>query len=196
MLMAAVLLFHHALGLTPGVIAFADALAAAGHSVHLPDLYDGQTFTALEDGIAYAEQVGFETIVARGARAAEALPSNLVYAGFSLGVMPAQQLAQTRPGALGALLVSACAPAGAFGAAWPAGLPIQVHAQANDPIFVNDGDLDAARALAVGHDRAELFLYPGTAHLFAERGRDDYDETATGLLVARSLHFLRTVDPR
>src|SRR5882672_4380892 len=103
-LMAEVLLFHPAQGLTPGVVSFADRLRTAGHVVHTPDLYDGKTFTDLADGVGYAKQVGFGTIDERGRLAADSLPNEIVYAGFSLGVMMAQMLAQTRPGARGALL--------------------------------------------------------------------------------------------
>ena len=113
--MAEVVLFHHAQGLTAGCLAFANALRAAGHIVHTPDLYDGKTFTALADGLAYAEDVGFGTILERGERAAGGLPTGLVYAGFSLGVMPAQKLAQTRAGAKAAVLVSAFVPVSEFG---------------------------------------------------------------------------------
>ena len=96
--MAEVLLFHHAQGQTAGFLAFADQLRRAGHTVHTPDLYDGHTFASIDEGIAYAKKVGFGTIAQRGKEAAEGLPTHLVYAGFSLGVMPAQSLAQTRPG--------------------------------------------------------------------------------------------------
>src|SRR5881397_1116171 len=116
--MAELLLFHHAQGQTPGFLAFADDLRAAGHVVHTPDLYDGNTFAELDDGVGYAKQVGFGTIAERGQAAAEGLPNELVYAGFSLGVMPAQMLAQTRPGAKGALLLHSCFPASEFGDAW------------------------------------------------------------------------------
>ena len=107
---AEVLLFHHAQGQTDGFLAFADELRAAGHVVHAPDLYDGKTFTALADGLAYAEQVGFGALLEGGERAADGLPTGVVYVGVSLGVMPAQKLAQTRAGAKGAVLVSACVP--------------------------------------------------------------------------------------
>src|SRR5262245_44898688 len=105
--MAEVLLFHHAQGRTAGVIAFADRLRAAGHTVHTPDLYEGLTFQQLEAGVAHAHSVGFEKLIARGVATADQLPQSIVYAGFSLGVMPAQKLAQTRPGARGALLFEA-----------------------------------------------------------------------------------------
>src|SRR6266542_4159564 len=115
--MAELILFHHAQGKTAGIGAFADELRRAGHTVHTPDLYDGHTFATLDDGVAYARKVGFAEILERGARAAKGLPDRLVYAGFSLGVMPAQKLAQTRAGARGALLLHACLPVSEFGTA-------------------------------------------------------------------------------
>ena len=108
--MTDVLLFHHAQGLTAGIRSFADELRAAGHTVHVPDFYGGRTYATLNEGMAYAEEVGFEKILERNVRNADELPTDLVYAGFSLGEMAAQKLAQTRPGARGALLFSSCIP--------------------------------------------------------------------------------------
>ncbi|HUJ64480.1 MAG TPA: hypothetical protein VLX59_03015 [Acidimicrobiales bacterium] len=103
--MAEVLLFHHALGQTAGFHAFADELRPGGHTVHTPDLFDGRSFSSIKEGLAYAEEIGFpQELIARAERGAEGWPAQLVYAGFSLGVVPAQSLAQTRPGARGALL--------------------------------------------------------------------------------------------
>src|SRR3954469_16563322 len=113
--MTEVVLFHHALGLTEGVSAFAGELARAGHTVHTPDLYEGRTFAGLDSGLAHAQEIGFATVIERGVQAAQALPDGVVYAGFSLGVLPAQMLAQTRPGAGGALLYYSCVPPGEFG---------------------------------------------------------------------------------
>ncbi|MFD0153011.1 dienelactone hydrolase family protein [Streptomyces sp. NPDC055721] len=188
--MAEVLFFHHALGLTDGFAAFAGELRRAGHTVHLPDLYEGRTFDDLEAGVAYAQEVGFDVLRERGEKAAEGLPEGLVYAGFSLGVVPAQKLAQTRAGALGALLFSACVPVSTFGPAWPDGVPVQVHGMDADPYFVEDGDLEAARELVAGAGDRELFLYPGSSHLFAERGAESYVPEATGACVERVLEFL------
>jgi dienelactone hydrolase len=189
--MAEVLLFHHALGQTDGFAAFADELRRAGHTVHTPDLFDGRTFDSIEAGMAYAEQLGFpEEIIARGESAAATLPAELVYAGFSLGVLPAQKLAQTRPGARGALLVYACVPAKYFGP-WPAGVPAQVHGMDADPIFAGEGDLEAARELAESAPDVELCLYPGDQHYFAEPGLPSYDATAAALLTGRVLGFLQ-----
>jgi dienelactone hydrolase len=188
--MAEILLFHHALGLTEGVAHFADELREAGHVVHTPDLYDGRTFRTVEDGIGHARAVGFGEILERGTRAADGLPPDLTYAGFSLGVMPAQKLAQTRPGARSALLLEACVPPSEFGSAWPDGVPVQIHGMEADPSFAGEGDLDAARALVEEAEQAELFLYPGDQHLFADRSLPSYDAEAAELLTKRVLEFL------
>lgn len=188
--MADVLMFHHALGLTPGVLAFAQALRDAGHTVTTPDLFEGRRFERVADGVAHAKKTGFGTLLERGVRAADAMPAALVYAGFSLGVLPAQKLAQTRPGARGALLLHACVPVDSFSPTWPDAVPVQVHAMEADPFFVDDGDLDAAMALTRSARRAELFLYPGREHLFAEAGTPSYDAAATTVLKARVLAFL------
>ena len=189
--MAEVVLYHHAQGLTTGVRAFADEVRRAGHTVHLPDLYEGQTFDTLEEGLAYAKRTGFDTINDRGTTAVEGLSDELVYAGFSLGGMPAQQLAQTRAGAKGALLFHSCFPVSEFGEAWPEGVPVQVHAMGADPFFTEEGgDLDAARALVDSTDQAELFLYPGKEHLFADSSLPSYDRAAASLLTRRVLGFL------
>lgn len=191
--MAEIVVFHHAQGLTPGVRAFADQMTDAGHIVHTPDLYDGHTFDTLDEGIAYAGKIGFAEVLERGVRAVEGLPEGLVYAGFSLGVMPAQKLAQTRPGARGALFFSSCLPVSEFGASWPAGVPVQVHGMVADPYFAEEGDLDAARALVEEADEAELFLYHGDQHLFADSSLPSFDEDAASLLMERVLAFLSNV---
>jgi dienelactone hydrolase len=188
--MAEVLLFHHAQGQTEGFNAFADELRRAGHTVHTPDLFDGRTFPSIEKGMAYAEQLGFpDEILERGARAANELPDELVYAGFSLGVLPAQKLAQTRDGARGALLFYACVPTKFFGP-WPEGVPAQIHGMDADPFFVGEGDVDAAREI-VATGNAELFLYPGSDHYFADSSLPTYDAEAAALLTERVLDFLK-----
>jgi dienelactone hydrolase len=189
---AEVLLFHHANGLTPGVLSFADRLRAAGHVVHTPDLYEGKTFTNLEDGVGYAKEAGFDTILERGRLAAEAFADGLVYAGFSLGVMPAQLLALTRPDTKGALLFSAAIPPSEFGGPWPEGVPLQIHMMEDDEWV--DEDLPAARQIVETVESAELFLYPGDRHLFVDDSLSDYDEEAAGLLTKRVLSFLDNVE--
>ncbi|TDK28012.1 dienelactone hydrolase [Arthrobacter crusticola] len=187
--MAEILLFHHAQGMTAGLKEFAGTLRAAGHTVHAPDLFDGRIFDSLDDGLDYAGTLGFDTVLRRGAEAAADLPAGLVYLGFSLGVMPAQRLAQTRGGARGAILLHSCLPVGEFGG-WPAGVPVQVHAMEQDPFFAGGGDLDAARALTSAAADAGLFLYPGAEHLFADSSLPSYDTAAAALLTRRVLGFL------
>ena len=191
--MAEVLLFHHAQGQTAGFHAFADELRGAGHTVNTPDLYEGRTFATLEEGVAFAEEVGFGNIIERGAQTVDGLPEGLVYAGFSLGVLPAQKLAQTRPGARGALFFYSCVPTSEFGA-WPARVPVEIHGMDADPIFVGEGDLDAARELVASAERGEVFLYPGDQHYFADSSLPGYDESATKLLTQRVLAFLEERD--
>ncbi|HWJ09697.1 MAG TPA: dienelactone hydrolase family protein [Nocardioides sp.] len=186
--MADVLLYHHIQGLTDGVRAFADELRAAGHTVHAPDLFEGRTFASIEEGFGYARDRGFEAIGESGAAVAAELGPDLVYAGFSFGVTIAQRLAQTRPGARGALLMYSCLPVSEFGQAWPDGLPVQVHGKEGDEFF--DEDLPAARALVESADAAELFLYPGDQHLFADSSLDAFDPQASSLLMERVLRFL------
>jgi dienelactone hydrolase len=188
--MAEVVLFHHALGLTPGVLEFAAALRSAGHTVHTPDLFEDRTFNTLQEGVDHAEEVGFGEVIERGVRAVADLPAELVYAGFSLGVLPAQKLAQTRPGARGALLFYSCVPPSEFGPAWPEGVPVQIHGMDRDPIFVGEGDIDAARVVVDQARDGELFLYPGDQHYFADSTLPSYDPRATELLRERVLSFL------
>jgi len=187
---ARVVLFHHAQGLTPGVEAFAGLLRDGDHEVYTPDLFEGRTFDSIGAGMAYVGDIGFGEVMERGARAADAIGGGLVYAGFSLGVVPAQMLAQTRPGALGALLCYSCVPVSEFGEAWPANVPVQIHGMDADPFFVGEGDIDAARDIVASSPHAELFLYPGDQHYFADSSLPSYDAEATDLLVRRVTEFL------
>ncbi|GAB3246332.1 dienelactone hydrolase family protein [Kineosporia babensis] len=190
--MAEVLLFHHAQGLTSGVLEFAQVVQQAGHTVHTPDLYEGKTFSGLDEGVNHARSLGFDTVLERGVQAAQAVPENVVYAGFSLGVLPVAKLATTRPGAVGALFLSGFVPPSEFGT-WP-GIPAQIHGMNADPEFADSGDLAAAKSFATdSQGRAEVFVYPGSAHLFADASLGEYDESAAGLLTERVLAFLTTV---
>lgn len=189
--MSEILLYHHVQGLTEGVQSFADGLRQAGHTVHTPDLFDGRTFETLEDGMGFAREAGFGALAERGVAAADDISPDVVYAGFSFGVMMAQQLAQTRDGARGALLMYSCLPVSEFGAAWPADVPVQVHGKEADEFFLED--IDAARALVESSDQAELFLYPGEEHLFADSSLQAFDPAAAALLTERVLAFLERI---
>ncbi|MFL6042352.1 MAG: dienelactone hydrolase family protein [Gaiellales bacterium] len=186
--MSEVVLYHHVQGLTDGVRSFAETLREAGHRVHTPDLFDGRTFDTIEEGMAFAREAGFGALAERGVAVGEEITSGAVYAGFSFGVMPAQQLAQTRPDARGALLMYSCLPVSEFGEAWPEGVPVQVHGKQADPFFAED--MEAARDLVDSTDRAELFLYPGEEHLFADSSLPAYDAAAAALLTERVVAFL------
>ena len=193
--MAEVLLFHHAQGQTTGFAAFADELRQAGHTVHTPDLFEGRTFGSIDEGMAHVQELGFGEIIDRGDRAASELPNGLVYAGFSLGVVPAQKLAQTRSGARGALLFCSAVPMSEFGTSWPAGVPVQIHGMDADPFFVGEGDVEAAREIVDSAEDGELFLYPGDQHYFADSSLPSYDADATALLTKRVLEFLAAREP-
>jgi dienelactone hydrolase len=195
--MAEVVLFHHVQGLTDGVLAFAVDLRGGGHTVHTPDLFDGERPATIEDGLTLTERIGDDVLGERADRAVAGLPQELVYAGFSFGVLNAQRLAQTRPGARGALLYESCVPITgewAFGP-WPAGVPVQIHGMDKDPFFALEGDIDAARELVetVGPDLAELFVYPGDRHLFTDSSLPSYDPDAAALVLRRSRAFLDRV---
>jgi dienelactone hydrolase len=192
--MAEVLLFHHAQGLTPGCRSLAEALRAGGHVVHLPDLYEGRTFDDLDAGVAHAREIGFDTIVERGRAAAAGLPDGLVYAGMSLGALPAATLALERPGARGLLFLHGCVRPSDLGGVWPDGLPAQIHVMEDDAW----GDLEEARVLSTTVEGVELFLYPGDAHLFTDDSLPVYDADAAALVRERVLRFLGSelVEPR
>ncbi|MEH1099647.1 dienelactone hydrolase family protein [Micromonospora sp. CPCC 205561] len=192
--MADVVLFHHLRGLTDGLRGFAEQLRAGGHTVHTPDLFEGERPATLDEGFALTKRVGGEVLRERADRAVAELPDALVYAGFSWGAATAQRLAQTRPGVRGALLYESCLPVTGEWAVgpWPAGVPVQIHGMDKDPFFALEGDIEAARELVgiAGADVGELFVYPGDQHLFTDSALPSYDAEATALVLRRSREFL------
>jgi dienelactone hydrolase len=195
--MAEVVLFHHVQGLTDGVRAFAEELRVGGHTVHTPDLFDGKRPATIDDGVELTRGIGGDVLDERADQAVADLPEGLVYAGFSFGAGTAQRLAQTRPGARGALLYESCIPITgewAFGP-WPNGVPVQIHGMDRDPFFALEGDIDAARELVetVGSELAKLFVYPGDRHLFTDSSLPSYDADAAALVVQRSRELLDKV---
>ena len=187
--MTEIVLFHHAQGQTEGFVGFADELRAAGHTVHTPDYFDGRTFTSVEEGVGYRDEVGQEELTRRAAAAVDGLPAEVLWMGMSLGAVFAQLEAQTRPGALGAVFLYGVLPPEALGSAWPAGLPAQVHGMVDDPWV----DWDAEVAPFAEASGAEVFRYPGARHLFGEVGNADYTSDAAGLLRDRVLAFASRV---
>lgn len=181
-----VVVFHHAHGLTPGVRAFAAAIAAAGHQVMVPDLYEGELFDTVDDGVAHAQAIGFDTIIDRGVGVAAGTDADFACVGFSLGVLPAQNLAQTHRRCRGAVLCHAAIPLGTFADTWPATSRLQLHAAEGDPL----GDFDDARALADAVDGAELYTYDTSAHLPADNSLGDHDPVIADLITGRTIEFL------
>jgi dienelactone hydrolase len=188
--MAQAILFHHALGVTDGVKAFADRLREGDHQVTVADLFGGTTFDTIEEGVAHEEQLGWDEMIARSEAAIAPLPPDVVIGGFSLGAVYGQRLAQMRAGALGALLYhGGDVPPAEFEAPWPNGVGLQVHVSEGDKWF----SLEGGEQLVSEVPGAKLFLYPGSGHLFTDRSWEEYDEASTTLVVERTLDFLDRV---
>ncbi|MET0523976.1 MAG: dienelactone hydrolase family protein [Nocardioides sp.] len=184
--MAEIVLFHHAGGLTEGVVSFAQTLRGAGHTVHTPDLFDGRTFADVHDGVAFADSVGEETFAARATEIVAPMAADVVYGGMSMGAARAAEQVLARPGAKGAFFLYGAVAPSWWGATWPAGVPSQAH--------VTEGDEwrepDAEAEYLADVPGAELFVYPGSGHLFAEPGHPDHDEAAARLATERILSFV------
>jgi len=199
--MAEVVLFHSALGLRPGVKAAADMLRAAGHTVHVPDYYDGEVFDDLDEGLRKRDELGVAEILRRAREAVAGLPAGLVFAGFSLGNDPAELLAATTPGAGGAVLMHGAVPVEAFSEfgvdRWPEGVPVQVHYAADDPWVEAEEEVaplgDAVRGAGATF---EEHIYPGSGHLFADPDLPEYDRASSEEMWERVLAFLERFDAR
>ena len=200
--MAEVVLFHSVLGLRQGVISAADRLRAAGHEVHTPDLFDGEVFDDIDDGMRKAEALGHRGVSSRAMSAVAGLPAGLVFAGFSMGTAYAELLAAGRPGALGAVLMHGAAPVEALGEffgvdRWPEGVPVQVHYAADDP-WVEAEEEVAPLEAAVREAGAEFeeYVYPGAGHLFADPDLPEYDRASSEAMWERVIAFLNRIDAR
>lgn len=188
--MTDVVLFHHVQGLTAGIEAIAYQIGAAGHTVTVPDLYDGATFPTLEAGVAHAEEIGIDELIARGVEFVQDLGEDTVYAGFSLGAMVAHKLAQNRPGAVGALLYHyGDVPIEMFGETWPSRVDVQIHVNEGDEFYEAE-TVEAFMEKAGERANAELFTYPGSTHLFTDYTLDDYEPESAELVISRTLDFL------
>jgi dienelactone hydrolase len=198
--MAEIVLFHSALGLRPGVASAADRLREAGHSVHVPDFYDGEVFEDLDDGLRKRDELGVAEILRRAREAVARLPAGLVFVGFSLGNDPAEFLAAERPGARGALLMHGAVPIEAFSEfgveRWPEGVPVQVHYAAEDPWVEAEEVAALGDAVRGAGASFEEHSYPGSGHLFADPGLPEYDRASSEAMWRRALTFLDRVDAR
>jgi dienelactone hydrolase len=200
--MAEVVMFHSVLGLRPGVLDAAERLRTAGHTVHTPDLFDGEIFDNLDDGMGKEEALGFREIVGRTEVAVAGLPAGLIFAGFSMGVVYAERLAASRQGALGAVLMHGAVPVDGlteyFGIErWPEGVPVQVHYAVDDPWVEAEQEVvplgDAVRGAGA---EFEQYVYPGSGHLFADPDFFEYDRASSKAMWERVVAFLDGIDTR
>ena len=200
--MAEVVMFHSVLGLRPGVIAAAEGLREAGHTVHTPDLFDGEVFDDLDDGMRKEEALGHREIARRAREAVAGLPEGLVFAGFSMGGVYAEVLAASRPGALGVVLMHSAVPVEAlreyFGIErWPEGMPAQVHYAADDPwVEVEEEVAPLGEAVRGAGAAFEEYAYPGSGHLFSDPELPEYDRASSEEIWRRVLVFLDRIDAR
>ncbi|MFV2121234.1 dienelactone hydrolase family protein [Streptomyces sp. Act-28] len=184
-----IMLFHSVYGLRPAVRAAADRLRAAGHQVHVPDLYGGQTADTVEEGREIKDRIGWDELVRRAVSAAAPHSERgLVYAGFSLGAAFAQTLAVADGKARGLLLLH-----GTYDVPEDAsvdGLPVQLHVADPDPFepddWLNSWYLEMGRA---GAD-VEVHRYRGAGHLYTDPDLADHDAEAAERTWATSLAFL------
>jgi dienelactone hydrolase len=200
--MAEVVLFHSVLGLRPGVLGAAERLREAGHTVHTPDLFDGDVFDNIDDGMRKEENLGSPEIARRSTEAVAGLPDGLVFAGFSMGIAYAEWLAASRPGALGAVLMHGAVPVEAlieyFGVErWPEGVPVQVHYAADDPwVEAEQEVVPLGNAVRDTGAEFEAYVYPGSGHLFADSDYFEYDRASSKTMWKRVIAFLDRIDAR
>jgi dienelactone hydrolase len=200
--MAEVVMFHSVLGLSPGVLGAADRLRAAGHTVHTPDLFDGEVFDNIDDGMRKEVALGFREIGSRAEEAVTGLPAGLVFGGFSMGISYAEWLTASRPGALGAVLMHGAVPVEAlteyFGVErWPEGVPVQVHYAADDPWVEKEEEVDPlGREVRGAGAEFEEYVYPGSGHLFADPDLAEYDRASSEKMWERVIAFLDRIDAR
>ncbi|MFD8871209.1 dienelactone hydrolase family protein [Streptomyces sp. NPDC059590] len=187
-----ILLLHSMYGLRPAVHAAADRLRAAGHEVHVPDLFEGRTADSAEEGMALKEEIGGDELLRRAVIAAAPLSDRgVVYAGFSLGGSIAQNLALGDEKARGLLLLHGTSDLPDDAAT--DGLPVQLHVADPDPFephdWLNAWYLRMGRA---GAD-VEIYRYPGAGHVFTDPELPDYDEEAAEATWKVALGFLSEV---
>lgn len=191
--MAQLLLIHHALGLTHAVRRLAAAWRDAGHEVSTPDLYDGNVFETIPEGLAYAKSVGSESLSAKGEDAAGDLAPGFVVCGISMGVIPSMRIGVSDDAVNGVVAVGSCLPGEFLEAPWPRSVPLRIIASKDDPFFRDEGDLEAAQELVATAADVRLKLMPGTEHLFMEAS-DPLSRAATERLYEVVLRMLEKAD--
>ncbi|MER5993144.1 dienelactone hydrolase family protein [Streptomyces viridosporus] len=188
-----IMLFHSTYGLGPAVHRAADRLRAAGHEVFTPDLFEGRTFTTVEEGMAYGEETGKEELLRRAVLAAAPYSERgLVYAGFSFGASVAQTLALGDGHARGLLLLHGTSDIAANASVDD--LPVQLHVAEPDP-FETDDWLSAwyLQMRRAGAD-VEVYRYAGAGHLYTDPDLPDWDEEAAEATWRVALGFLESLE--
>ncbi|MCF6523047.1 dienelactone hydrolase family protein [Streptomyces sp. JJ36] len=193
--MATVVLFHSAYGLRPAVQQAADRMREAGHTVHVPDLYEGRSAGTVEEGMALHDEIGRDELLMRAITAtAPHSEHGLVYAGLSLGGAVAQTLALGDTRARGLLLFHGTSDIAEDASVDE--LPVQLHVADPDPFephdWLNAWYLRMQRAGA----EVEVHRYPGAGHLYTDPGLDDHDAEAAELTWRTALGFLDELTPR
>jgi dienelactone hydrolase len=188
--MTDIVLFPSVLGVREGVDDAAARLRANGHSVHVVDPYGGRAFDDYDEAAEYEQSIGYPELMRRAAAGARDVPDGFVTLGFSNGAALAEYLATQRPAAGVLLLSGALDPAMLGVAAWPAGVPAQIHIGTDDP-FRDQAGIDAVVSMAGAAAAViEVFDYPVAGHLFTDRSlAAEYDQPATDLLWSRVLKF-------
>lgn len=186
--MATIVLFHHAGGRTPGVLALARRFEEAGHTVVVPDYFDGITFTTMDEALAHLDDVSMPALFERAEKSIETLEQPFVVAGISLGAALAQHLAHTNTRVQGLVSLEGFIDPQFLAGSLPQSLPITTHGRTDDRFFAED--LPAAQAVAASHPATDLYLYEGSGHLFTDSSWDTYDAAQTELVVERVLAFL------
>ncbi|WP_329322304.1 dienelactone hydrolase family protein [Streptomyces sp. NBC_01262] len=187
-----IVLFHSAYGLRPAVHAAADRLRAAGHVVHVPDLYEGRTTETVEAGMAIKDEIGRDELLMRAVTVSGPLSDQgLVYAGFSLGGSIAQNLALADANARGLLLLHGTSD---IADDVTTDIPVQLHVADPDP-FESDDWLNAwyLRMRKAGAD-VEIHRYRGAGHLYTDPDLHDYDADAAERTWAIALDFLADLE--
>lgn len=188
--MATVALIPSVLGLRPSFYAFADALRDNLEDVRILDVFDGGARDSYDEGLQLVEKIGYPELMTRAKTHAKELPSGFVPIGFSLGAGVAQYLA-TEVSVRGAVLIAGAQPMTDWAKPWPKGIPAQIHVKEQDEFCTREEVAQAMNAIEEAGGHAELFVYPGSGHLFNDRDLPgEYDAEATDLLVERTIAFL------
>ena len=183
--MANVLLFHSVLGLRRAEHEIAAEFQADGHTVALPDLYDGRSTQFYPEGFEIKDAIGDAAIEARAREAVAAAPEDAVLAGVSYGAYLIGPFWGDRPKMRGALLFAGVAP-------WMTprrkDMRVSVHVAQPDPY--DDEAFFAEWVADAGGVPLEMHRYAGAGHYFLDRSLPDFNAEAAALCLERARAFL------